>query len=171
MADRPNSEADAADQLWRRLDDTRTGMLWVQGSAQHPQPMTHFASEEDGAIWFITSADTDLVSVIGPGADAGFTYQSQKGDYHASIKGPLVILQDNQKLDELWSTPVAAWFENGRQDDKVTLLRLTPREAAIWASDANPVLVGLKMINAALRDDVSEPDVGAHTVINFDRVA
>ena len=112
-----------------------------------------------------------LAMALGSGAQAGFTYQSKKGDYHASLKGLLEPLKDEAKLDELWSIPVGAWFEQGREDPKVTLLRFTPREAAIWASEGNPVLVGLRMINAAMRDDVSEPDVGVHHVIEFDKVA
>lgn len=171
MARRPETEAEAAAQLWRRLEDTRTGMLFVDDSAQHPQPMSHFADPESGAIWFITSAETDLVRAVGLGAEATFVYQSQKGDYHASIKGPMVVYESDEKLDSLWSAPVAAWFEKGREDPRITLLQLTPREAAIWASESNPILVGLKMINAAIRDDVSEPDVGIHRVINFRDVA
>lgn len=171
MASRPETDADAIAQLWKRLEDTRTGMLWVKGSDQHPQPMTHFADEEDGAIWFITSADTDLVSAVGPGNEAGFAYQSEKGDYHVSIMGSLVEYPSDEKIDELWSPAIAAWFEQGREDPKVTLLRMVPREAAIWASDGNPILVGLKLLNAALREGASEPDVGHHRVVNFAEVA
>ncbi|MBV2358412.1 pyridoxamine 5'-phosphate oxidase family protein [Thalassococcus sp. CAU 1522] len=157
--------------MWRRLQDTRAGMLWITGSDQHPQPMTHFADEESEAIWFITAADTDLVAALGPGSEASFVYQSEKGDYHASIRGPLVIYHSDEKLDELWSTPVAAWFEQGRDDPRVTLLRMTPREAAVWASDSNPVRVGLKMMNAAMRDGVAEPDIGVHRIIDFAQAA
>lgn len=171
MARHPENEQEAAEQLWKRLEDTRAGMLWIKGSDQHPQPMSHFADEEAGVIWFITSADTDLVAALGPGAQAGFTYQSQKGDYHASITGPLVAYESDAKIDELWSPPVAAWFEEGREDDKITLLQFTPREAAIWASDANPILVGLKLMRAAMQDGEAEPNIGSHQVINFARVA
>ncbi|MBY6058704.1 pyridoxamine 5'-phosphate oxidase family protein [Leisingera daeponensis] len=167
MARRPDSDADAAAQLWKRLGDTRAGMLSVDGSRQHPQPMTHFADPDAGAIWFITSADTDLARAVGLGGEATFVYQSQKGDYHASIKGPLTVSESSTTLDRLWSPPVGAWFEKGRDDPKVTLLQLSPREAAVWASDTNPVLVGLKMLNAAMRDGSGEPDVGVHRVIDF----
>ncbi|NIZ12094.1 pyridoxamine 5'-phosphate oxidase family protein [Phaeobacter sp. HF9A] len=171
MAHRPDTDQEAAEQLWRRLEDTRAGMLFVDDSAQHPQPMTHFADPESGAIWFITSADTDLVAAVGLGAEATFVYQSQKGDYHASIKGPLVVSESAEKLDSLWSAPVAEWFEKGREDPKVTLLQLTPREAGVWASESNSILVGLKLLTAAMSEDGTAPDVGVHRVINFRDVA
>lgn len=170
MAHRPETDKAAIAQLWKRLDDTRVGMLRVMGSAQHPQPMTHFAREDQGVIWFITSSDTDLAQAVGAGGEAGFTYQSTKGDYQASLTGRLEISSDSQMLDELWSTPVSAWFTHGREDPKVRLLKFTPREAAVWASDANPVLVGLKMLHAA-QDGERLPDVGTHRVVTLPQAA
>ncbi|WP_121630796.1 pyridoxamine 5'-phosphate oxidase family protein [Tropicibacter alexandrii] len=167
MADKPETDVEAEKQLWDQLGDIRTGMLVVKDSGQHPQPMTHFADPENGAIWFITSRDTDLVGALRQGAEAGFTLVSGDGDYHVSLTGPLVPYESAEKLDELWNFAVAAWFEHGREDDNVQLLRYTPREAAIWASDGNPVLVGLKMMRAAMSDGESNPDVGTHRVITL----
>lgn len=170
MARQLDSETELSEQLWDRLDDTRFGMLVVRGSGQHPQPMTHFADPERGAVWFISNSDTDLVAAVGEGAEANFIYVSEGGDYQASILGPIEVSEDEAKLDDLWSVPVAAWFEKGREDPKITLLKLTPREAAIWTSHGSPILVGLKMLGAAMQDGVSSPDVGTHHVLQFDRL-
>lgn len=167
MAEKPETDKEAEDQLWRKLADLRTGMLAVHGSGQHPQPMTHFIDSDTGTIWFITARDTDLVSAMGQGGEAGYTLVSGDGDYHVSLVGPLVPYDSEEKLDELWNFAVAAWFEHGREDDLVQLLRFSPREAAIWASDGNPVLVGLKMMRAAMMDGESHPDVGTHRVLNL----
>lgn len=164
MATQPETDRAAVKQLWDRLEEARTGLLSVPESGQHPQPMTHFADPLHGVIWFITSGDTDLVGAIGHGAEAQFTLQSQNGDYHASLKGSLVVYESEEVLDELWSLSAAAWFERGREDPKVTLLRFSPREAAVWATDRNAILVGLKMMRAALQEGRSEPDIGEHRV-------
>lgn len=171
MAEQHSTDAGTVHQLWTRLTDTRIGMLWAKGSDQHPQPMTHYVDAEGGHIWFITSSDTDLVSAIGPGTEGQFLFMSSKGDYQASLSGPMVVYPDEDKLNELWSLPVAAWFEKGREDPRVTLVRFTPREAAIWASDGNPVMVGMKMLSAALRETSQAPDVGTHRVVHLNEVA
>ncbi|CUH75646.1 pyridoxamine 5'-phosphate oxidase family protein [Tropicibacter naphthalenivorans] len=167
MANRPETDIEAEKQLWDQLSDTRTGMLWVQGSGQHPQPMTHFADPDSGALWFITASDTDLVAAMGEGAQAGFTLVSGSGDYHASMTGPLVPYNSDEKIDELWNFAVAAWFEKGRADETVQLIKFTPREASVWASQGNPVLVGLKMMRAAMTEGESHPDVGTHKVLHL----
>lgn len=161
----------ARTQLWSQLDQARTGMLWLRDTDQHPQPMTHFADAENGALWFVTSADTDLVAALGHGAEAGFTVISPDQDYHASLRGSLVKYDSAEKLDALWNFAVAAWFEQGRDDPKVTLLKFSPREAAVWASEGNPVIVGLKMMRAAMTDGKSHPFVGTHHVLQLDLAA
>ena len=158
---------DAADQLWSRLQDGRTGMLWVKSSDDHPQLMTHFGDQDDKAIWFISSADTDLVQGIAGRPDAGYLFATDKGDYHVSLKGALEVCDDKGKLDELWSVAIAAWFERGRDDPKVRLLRFSPAEAAVWASESNAILVGWRMVKAAMNSDATKPDVGRHMIIDF----
>lgn len=171
MAKRIETDPDARAQFWDRLGDSRVSMLGVQGSGQHLQPMTHFADPDAGAIWFITSSRTDLAADVAGGAAGQLTYQSPKGDYQASVSGRLEIVRDDAMLDTLWSVPVAAWFEDGREDPTVRLVRFTPEEAAIWASQASRVLVGLKVLRAGMADGADAPDVGVHRVVAFDSAA
>ncbi|CAN0588148.1 unnamed protein product, partial [Ectocarpus sp. 12 AP-2014] len=65
----------------------------------------------------------------------------------------------------------AAWFEEGRDDPKVTLVRFSPREASVWVSDKNAVVVGLKMMRAAMAEGESNPDVGDHHVLHLNLAA
>lgn len=170
MADRFKDPDLAETQLWTQLGRTRAGMLWIEGAGQHPQPMTHFVDQEGGCLWFITASDTDLVTALGHGATGRFTIVSDKRDYHAGLIGALQVVVDDDKLADLWSMAVAAWFEKGIEDPKVTLLRFVPREAAVWASEAS-VLVGIKMIRAAMSEGISQPDVGEHHVLQLNTAA
>ena len=49
------------DTLFYQTEQLRFGMLGVEGSGQHMQPMSHHLDRENQSIWFISSADTDLV--------------------------------------------------------------------------------------------------------------
>lgn len=164
---RPENYEAAADALWKHLSDDNVCMLWVKGSEQHPQPMTMFADRENGSIWFITSSETDLFRTMGMGSDAGLTLQSDDNAYIASLSGRLEPEQNAEKLDEVWSFGAAAWFEHGRDDPKVRLMRFVPREASVWASQNNPVIVGLKMMRTALTEGESDPNIGTHDVFEL----
>ena len=171
MAKQTDSQDAAKKQLWDQLDATRVCMLWVPEAGQHPQPMTHFADADAGVIWFITSSDTDLAVAVGSGAEGRLTFVSKAHDYHASLAGRLAISRDSEKLDELWSIPVAAWFDEGRYDPTIRLLKFTPDDASVWASESNSILVGLKLLRASLTEGESTPDVGVHHIVNMSGAA
>ena len=48
--------------------------------------------------------------------------------------GPLYFFTatDNGVIDRLWNPQVAAWFEGGRNDPKLCLLRLDTEKAELW---------------------------------------
>ena len=45
----------------------------------------------------------------------------------------------------MWNRYVAAWFEGGKQDPKLALLRLDPERAEIWM-DASSLVAGIKLL-------------------------
>lgn len=167
MATLTEHEYDAIAQLWSQLDNNKTCMLWVTGSGQHPQPMTLFPDNKSGFVWFISHDDTDLVQAVGDGAEAAFTVQAKHGDYHASLIGDIEITKNEEKLDEFWSFGVAAWFEHGREDPKITLLKCTPREAAIWETESNAIKVGVKLLRTAMKEGDDTPGVGQHHILDL----
>lgn len=165
MADTDRTETDARGQLFDQLDDVRAGMLGVEGSGQHMQPMTHYFDRDTGELWFITSTDTDLVRAVGQGSTAHFCVQSTSQDYYACLSGPIHQSQDEVKLDEIWTAVAAAFFEDGREDVKICLLHMPLREAAIWSSPGNPLMFGFEVLRANMGDGTA--DAGTHKVINF----
>lgn len=167
MAKQTQTTQDAIAQLFKQLGDTRVVMLSVPESGQHPQPMTQFVDADAQLIWFITSADTDLAEVVGAGAAGQLTLATPKQDYQASVRGHMEFVQDSAKLDELWTPFAAAWFVQGREDPSIRLLKFTPQDAAVWASESNAVLIGLRLMRANLAEDAPPPDVGVHHVFQF----
>ena len=50
----------------------------------------------------------------------------------ATVHGRLSIDNDRATIDKLWNRYVAAWFEGGKDDPKLALLRLDAERAEIW---------------------------------------
>ncbi|MGO4851473.1 pyridoxamine 5'-phosphate oxidase family protein [Phaeovulum sp. W22_SRMD_FR3] len=149
-----------------QLDAVRVGMLGVEGAHHHMQPMTHHLDREEGALYFIASRDTDLIRDVGLGATAHYCLVGKEQDFHACFKGPLEQIEDEQRLNKIWSPFAAVWFDKGREDPKVCLLRLMLHDAEVWASDDNAVSVGWEMAKALLGAE-DRPEIGAHRTIDF----
>lgn len=154
--------ATLTDTFWSNLSKIHVVLLGAGDGS--PVPMSPLSREEDGAIWFITSADHDSFKAAKAGADADIYLSDSAGHMYGTIKGQLSASQDDDKLDELWSPMAAAWFENGREDDSVRLMKYTPREAEIWATDGTAKYL-FETIKANVTD--TKPDTGEYGMIHF----
>jgi len=151
------------------LDKERNGMLGIEGSNQHMQPMTHFWDEQAEALFFITSQDTELSQTVGKGATAHFTITARKDEVYACMKGRIARVVDPGKLDDIWTPAAAMWFDGGKDDPDVTLLRMDLDTAAVWKVDANALQFGIEMARGVAGDHT--PDVGRRDIVTFTSAA
>lgn len=149
-------------EFWDRLDDTRAGMLATDGG--RAVPMSHYVDRDANALWFITANGTELAQVAQSGAAAEFTVSSANESLYARIDGAVQAVTDPAKLDELWSAVAAAWFEDGRKDDDIQLVRMDLAEAEVWVTGGS-----LSFLYEIAKANVSKekPDMGEHGVIVF----
>ncbi len=166
MADTQRTLDDATGQLFEHMDDVKAGMLGVDGSGQHMQPMAHYIDRDTRSLWFITASDTDLVRAVGPGADAHHCVIGKNHDFYACLKGRLTVSADTEKLDEIWNAVAAAWFEDGRDDAKVTLLKMDLMEASVWSNTSSSMLFAFEIARANL-SATHKPEIGEHKIIDL----
>jgi general stress protein 26 len=146
------NEAEIESKFWKALKSDMTLMLGLNGVEEgHSQPMTAQVDEEgpnaprSGPIWFFTSKDTDLVKAMGQQHRAFASFASKDHELFASLEGELVLDNDRATIDRLWNRFVAAWFQGGKDDPKLQLIRLDPERAQIWLNE-NSVFAGVKLL-------------------------
>ena len=152
--------------FWKALKSDRTALLGLTGRGDgHAQPMTaQIEGDEGGPIWFFSASDVKLVQATGGGADAVLNFASKGHDVFASVYGRLSVDTDRATIERLWNPFVAAWFEGGKEDPKVRLLRFDPGHAQIWLNE-NSLFAGMKMLLGSdpkedFKDKVAEMDLG-----------
>jgi general stress protein 26 len=142
------NEAEIEEKFWKGLKSDMTMMLGLSGvDDEHSQPMTAQLDEDQtrGPIWFFTSKDVNLVKAMGNGHRAFASFASKGHDLFASLQGELVLDNDRATIDRLWNRFVAAWFEGGKDDPKLQLIRFEPEHAQIWLNENN-VFAGIKLL-------------------------
>jgi general stress protein 26 len=134
------------ERFWKSLKSDMTMMLGLTGIEEsHARPMTAQLEEANGPIWFFTAKDTDIVEAVGSGKRAFATYAAKGHDIFATLHGRLTLDNDRATIDRLWNRFVAAWFEGGKDDPKLALLRFDAENAEIWLNDSS-FLAGVKML-------------------------
>jgi general stress protein 26 len=130
------STADPSELLarfWRELADIRTGMLALSTDGDgHAQPMTAHFEGTRGPIWFFARRDSHLAEGAERPHAAAFHYVDGGHDLYACVHGELQAVDDPAAVDRFWSEEVARWFEGGKKDSNLALLRFTPDRAHIW---------------------------------------
>jgi len=135
--------------FWKALGSDMTMMLGLDGVEDgHARPMTAQIEGEHGPIWFFTAKENGIVQALEKGDRAIATFASKGHDLFATVHGRLSLDNDRAVIDRLWNRFVAAWFEGGKDDPKLALLRLDAEKAEIWL-DASSLVAGVKMLLGA----------------------
>lgn len=122
---------DIKKQFWKALADSPFVMIGRDGYG-HSIPMNaQLDKDADGAFWFFTTDDNRLAS----GGPAMAQFASKGHDLFACISGTLVRESDHAVLDRLWTNGIAAWYDGGKDDPHLVLLRFDLSDAEIWTAD------------------------------------
>ena len=159
MADTHEKDAELEARFWAALRKDMTVMLGL-GTEIEYRPMTaQLASDDDeGPIWFFTSTDTDLGRHLqNAGAQEGSFHFASKGhDVWATVSGMLQVDNDRATIDKLWNSYVSAWYEGGKDDPKLLLVRMDPSHAKIWKDGSSLVAYALTLLGRDPQKDYQD---------------
>ena len=131
--------------FWKALASERVVMLGVDGVEDgFARPMIVQIDQERSPLWFFTSSENHIVAALAQGRRAIATF-SAKGELYASMQGSLSLSHDRATIDKLWNPQVAAWYEKGKDDPKLRLLRFDAERAEIWL-DGSSFVAGIKSL-------------------------
>lgn len=132
--------------LWKALEDDRTLMLGLSDSDHsHAQPMTALIEQERSPLWIFSARDTHLARQLDTPHPAFATFTAKDHELFATLHGTLRIDNDRAMIDRLWNPYVAAWFEGGKTDPKLALLRFDATQAEVWLNETS-LLAGVKLL-------------------------
>lgn len=135
--------------FWKALKSDMTMMLGLSAVDEgHTRPMTAQVEDTPGPIWFFTARDNAIVQNLGRSNRAVATFTSKGHDLFATIHGRLALDNDRATIDRLWNRFVAAWYQDGKDDPALALLRLDAERAEIW-QDASSLVAAIKMLLGA----------------------
>jgi general stress protein 26 len=150
--------------FWKALKSDMTMMLGLDGVEDgHARPMTAQLEGKGSPIWFFTSKDNGIVKGLGQGNRAIATFVSKGHDLFATVHGSLAEDTDPAVIDRLWNPYAAAWYEHGKDDPKLALLRLDAEKAEIWL-DGSSLVAGVMALFGSdpkknYKDNVAEVDL------------
>ena len=156
------SKQENIDKIQAVIKDVKFAMMSTINSKGdlHAWPMTTSETSLGGKeIWFIGDKSSDVVKDIQDNPKVGLSYATQDDKNYVSISGNAELSTDKAKLDELWSPVYNAFFEHGKEDPEVQLIKVVPHGAECWLSGSTTVNM-FKMAAAALQDGKTAEGIG-----------
>ena len=146
MAAAGNEKTDVQ-KLSELIKDIEIAMLTtaMPDGSLRSRPMMTQKSEFDGVLWFFTDARAGKVHELEADSHVNLSYAAPSHQRYVSVSGRANMVQDRDKVRELWSPVHKAWFPGGPDDPSLGLLKVEVAEAEYWDSPSGAVvkLVGL----------------------------
>lgn len=127
----------------------------IEGDLQS-RPMALVEHDFDGTLWFFTEEPSGKTAVLAEHPDVNVAIGDGKG--HLSLSGRASVERDAARIDELWNPWAESWFERGRDDPRVALLRVEVETAAYWDTDRPAVVKVVELVKGLVRP--TSPDLG-----------
>jgi general stress protein 26 len=127
-------KSDARAKVYEILKSFSTAMFVIVGPSGRPaaRPM-HVARTEDqpGDVWFFTSKSATLIEEITADATVLLVCQNENSAY-LSMRGRARVVEDRNRVRDLWKEPYRVWFPDGPEDPDLALVAVDPIDAEYW---------------------------------------
>lgn len=120
------------------------------------RPMQTIKADNDGSLWFFTNEYSGKVDDVSKDNDVYLMYSHPGKNIYLHIKGKCAVITDKNKMKELWSPVVKAWFPKGLEDPALALLKVEADEASYWDSSSSKFVVFYKMLKAIAKGEIAD---------------
>jgi general stress protein 26 len=129
----------------------------------HSRPLAVLERDFDGTVWFFTQDPSPKTDDVRGDDNVNVAYAD--GAKAVSLAGHASVDRDPARIDEFWNPYAEAWFEGGRQDPSVALLKVEADSAEFWDVDKPAVIRTLETLKALATKQA--PDVGESKVVEL----
>lgn len=144
---------EAISKLKELVDSIDIGMLAsypASGDYVHAVPMSRQEVDDEGNIWYLFSSESESFDHLS-GDDKVSLLYSDVSDYKfLSINGKAEISEDRARIDKYWNKMVEGWFDKGKEDPRIRVLKVIPAEAHYWDTKSNKLVTFFKVAAGAI---------------------
>jgi general stress protein 26 len=121
------------------------------------RPMGATQVDEAGDIWFFSAKSSNKNRQVQKDPEAYLMFIEAGKQHYLSLTTEVVIVDDQQKVDELWNDLMKAWFPGGKSDPEISLLRASVMSGHYWDEKDGHLIgmlkAGLKALTGGKTDD------------------
>lgn len=145
------SGSEAIKKIKDLVDESKSCFFCTSGAGQeaHARPMSVQEIDDDGNLWFLSAVDSLKNEELQSDASVKLYFQGSAHSDFMELNGVANVSQDKEKIEELWEPVVKTWFTEGKDDPRITVIKVTPTEGYYWDTKHGRAIAGIKMLIGA----------------------
>lgn len=159
---------EAIDKLKELVDKIDVGMLCTHTNDSkhvHAVPMSRQEVDDEGNIWYLFSSESETFKHLQEDSSVCLLYSDPRDYNFLSIHAETEVSQDRARIDKYWNKMVEGWFEKGKEDPRVRVLKVKPEEAHYWDTKTNKFVTFFKVALSGITG--AKLDVGREGDLNI----
>lgn len=125
----------------------------------HVIPMRAQEADYEGNLWFFSSKDNTHIAQINADPRVQLIFANSPAMEFMTVFGTASISTDKAQINRLWDAMVGSWFEGGKDDPNVALIRVQPAVAHYWDTEDGKLVTMAKMLTRAVTGSDIDPGV------------
>jgi general stress protein 26 len=105
---------------------------------------------DQGNFWFMSASDSDKNEEIALDSRVQLFFLNTSNYEFLSVYGNATISRDREKIDKYWSEIAKAWFSEGKDDPRITIIKVTPEQGFYWDTKDGKLVSMIKILASAV---------------------
>jgi len=142
----------AVDKLRELIDKTKTCFFdtgHATSESSGVRPMSVQQVDEAGNLWFLSANDSHKNEEIAADRSVKLFFQGSAHSDFMYITGKAFIVNDRNKIEELWEPIMKTWFTEGKDDPRISVIKFIPEDGYYWDTKHGKAIAFLKMLTGA----------------------
>jgi general stress protein 26 len=158
---------EAIDKMKEMADRIRTCMFCTNIDSRpfETRPMGTLKVDDLGNFWFFSASDSHKNEEIETVEHVHLIYADPAASEFMNVCGTATVSRDRQKIDELWSDYAKAWFKEGKDDPRLTVICVKPHKAYYWDTKYGKAVTLLAIAAAAVTGKTMDAGVEGELIV------
>ncbi len=165
-------DAAVMSKLSEMIKNIKVAMLTTrqQDGSLHSCPMITQGKQFERTLWFFTAMNSEKCDEVASKSEVNISYADPSTNRYVSVSGRAKLVRDRNKMQELWSPLIKAWFPKGLVDPDLGLLQVTVDHAEYWDTPSGKTVALFHIAKSVLTGRPYQGEGTAHEKIALDTV-
>ncbi|MEO5979717.1 MAG: pyridoxamine 5'-phosphate oxidase family protein [Chryseolinea sp.] len=114
---------------------------------------------DQGNFWFMSPSDSDKNQEVAMDSRVQLFISNPSKYEFLSVYGKAYVSRDPDKIDKYWSEIAKAWFPKGKDDPRITIIKVVPEEGFYWDTKDGKLVSMIKIAASAISGKTLEEGV------------